>query len=318
MLPKDSVSIHADQIDLAFTLSDLSGHVVPFLQQFHRVWWGRCRRDVFQARFRYLRDHTVNEIFSADPEQDDWHVLKSLGNKMDMCRRPRSETYRWPIMAMVESADTIIWNNGENRLLAAGIRWANPCEHFNLVVLADSENQARTVLDTVQEIGSDQQLIDLVSPQDRCRIQTRLHWKNSRYVFSIDDIGATESFKHTREDSVEWVRRFVAWRQRYGRQPRLRVYCDDRSQFRDHAEHWLVEWAGPWPNSVQELFNQQQDADLHTLIIGPGQQICIDDLFLWVDLDHSVWTDPESSCTLMRQHFAWNACEIAVSSHGTQ
>ena len=245
-------------------------------------------------------------------------MLKSLGNKMDMCHRPVTETYRWPIMAVVESVDTIIWNNGENRLLAAGVRWDRPCDNFNLVVLANNENQARAILDQPREIESDDDLISLLGVQDRCRIQTRLHWKNGRYAFSIDDIGATETFKHTREDSVEWVRRFVAWRQKYGSNPRLRVYCKDPSQIRNGTQHWSVEWAGPNTQSIQDVFNQQQDPDLHTLIIASGQEIFIDDLFLWVNLDHSVWQDHQNRCTLMRKYFAWSACKITVSSHATQ
>jgi len=314
MLPKDSVSVSTDQIDLAFTLSDLSGHIVPFLQKFNRIWWGRCRPDVFQDRFQHLRAHTVNDIFSVDLAQTDWHVLKSLGNKMDMCRRPMTETYRWPIMAAVESANTIIWNNGENRLLAAGIRWPKPCDQFYLVVLADTENQAGALLDSPEEIISDDQLISLLDPTDRCRIQTRLYWKNGRYTFSIDDIGATQRFQHTREDSVEWVRRFVAWRESYGQRPGLRIYSDSPDQIQDHTRHWAWKWSGPVAGSLTDCFNQQSDADTHTLIISPGHKICLDDLFLWVDLEHSVWQDQNSRCTLMRPHFAWSASEIQVST----
>ena len=314
MLPKDSVSVSTDQIDLAFTLSDLPGHIVPFLKKFNRIWWGRCRPDVFQARFRDLRAHTVNGIFSVTLEHTDWHVLKSLGNKMDMCRRPASETYRWPIMAAVEDVDTVIWNNGENRLLAAGIRWPDPCDQFHLVVLADSETQARTLLDSPKEITTDDQLSESLALTDRCRIQTRLYWKNGRYTFSIDDIGSTQRFQHTREDSVEWVRRFVAWRERYGQRPALRVFSDSPDQIQDHTQHWAWKWCGPLTTTVQDCFNQQPDADTHTLIIAPGHKICLDDLFLWTDLDHSVWQDQRSRCTLIRPHFAWSAGEILVST----
>lgn len=308
----NTVAMPAGPFDALFTLPELQGNLVSFIQIYQRLWWGRCRLDTWQQRYRELRHLTLSGLFAVDPRTQDHNTITSLGNKLDMCHRPTSESYRWPIMASMEPG--LFWNNGENRLLAAGLRWPRAHEKFEVLLLAPDLDSASQVLQDPQEIISDQDLacrLDL--GESRARVQMRLHFREGHPRLVLDSIGDTTPFRTQKFESADWVRRFCAWRDLYGTRPRLRVYCQDPDQARVESLYWDMAWAGPITQRANEYFNQQQDPGCHTLVILGSRCLCVDDLLLWMDPDYSVWHDPDETFFLMRPHFAWAPGVITVS-----
>ena len=319
MHPSNSVVQQAGPFLATVTLPDFQDHLVDVCRGFGTLWWGHVRPGIFQRKFNELRKESVHRLLTIDPDHCDDNYIGSLGNKLDMCHRDAGERWRWPIMITCRDQD-LWWNNGENRMLSAGLRWPTPWQDFYVLVLICNDIDPCTVIADPVEVVSDQQLASLLEIDQHQGAQSTVQMTMSvnRYglCLDIDSIGAVGGFKKLVPDTHQWVKKFVAWRDRYGRHPTLKVWADSVDHVSTHGNTWNIEYQGPRQDitntNITSWFNQQHD-DTHSLYVAPGQTVCADDFLLMMDLEHSVWTDTDQRACLMRRYFAWAPGTVPLS-----
>lgn len=341
---RDRINLRASKIHLQLEIPSLAKGIVDFLQPFGNLYHGHLLPDVFDQHYQLLRAelfHTLQDCVSM-PQDHDWvklktadfdtfHRLKTAAFWLDMMRTSQNNAWRWPAVAKV-SAGRMDFVNGRSRLLASGMTKREPANHLEFLIWVPKTCSIDHVLQTPRLLAGDQDLHAVLGLQyddqeydqpQECHMG--IEWNNGQIVLAFFNNAFDADF--TERSQQIWYDH-VAWRQRYGARPELKIFTNWPDRIRDSARLWQWQVIGSSqafmdnllpgkPGSIHWAMHNHVHGHCehdHVLWITTEQTVDVSDLVCWMDLKHTTFVDSQFGFALYRRDALYNNMTVDITA----
>lgn len=308
---------------LAYEISlvDLNHGLIPFFRNFGNIWIGYLHPKVFVNQLKNCQQETFRRLLQSNLMESDPDQLATLSNRLDMCRRALKESWRWPIMATAMRTGWLYWNNGQNRLFAAGLCWDEPWRNYRALILSECDSHIPNYMTEYQKINSDSELLEclgLKGTNAQAKLTARIlsvGIDRKELTITIDNISDFEKFQIGDRKSA--IQDFVSWRDSQPPSPRLVVYTNWPDSITDSSGFWDLEILGPTPDDfdMDSFHRSLTNAHGHVLIVKSPRSIDVGQLLIWMDNIHTVWVDRRGDVLLMKASDQIQQQIIGICSH---
>jgi len=329
---RDRITARSGKIKYDIVFESLEKGLVPFLSSYGDLYYGKFSVEFFTTRFKINRRLFLQNLISA-PQLTDWDqfALFSSAFYLHMCRVCQTESWIWPSLCFREG-DKITQTSGLSRMVATGICKPEPWQHLNVLFLENKGQSPDTVIADYEKITTDEQLHRVLNAE----------FSNEFFQVPGVSIGITVNSQncvklnyvnngqdHTPVNDTTrglWAN-LVAWHQKYGRQPKLKIYTDWPDLIQDSENFWDIELAGPskpihekifFPGhierAIRELHESNPAPHEHVVHIVKPVKLDVTELLCWLDLEHTTFIDSNHKFIVYRPDAQYKNTYIDLSS----
>lgn len=340
---RDRIDMQSSKIKLTLSIPKLSNGIMPWLNDYGNLYYGRFRPELYDPRAHALRSLS-NRILSHASMLDyegDWlelakedykrfYSIKSTAFYMYMSRKALNEVWRWPSFANTYSTenetDGIHWENGNSRCCANAVTKKEPWQHQWLLFWQEKNKEhINPLCDGGQLIETDEQLHKILNLDHefafhqpvRCELGVGLEGNKVDFKWMHD---GTEQVQVDTTDPVKQIwRNYINWQRKQPGRPRIRIFAAKPKLIIDP---WKI-----WDTEINLLENLDDSLDLicyrehnnkttdieHTLWYRGDDLLDLGDFQFWLDLKHSVYKDRDRRFILYRADENYVDREIAVA-----
>jgi hypothetical protein len=346
---RDRIDLQSGKIKLTMGFPNLACGIMPFINQFGKLWSGTLTQSYFENRFRHERSVLVNNlkslgetssqyILQKEKNNNSWFDWKSTVFYMWMCRVAQKESWQWPVLShepnFPDYRRSKRWTAGTSRFIATAITRPNPWEH--LPVLHFSKNTPDTEYLNVQtEIQSDEMLHKIfhVEFDDTQNTQEVLvNWNLSLEPDNTINMAYINNGKFHEDVTTDTIKiwdNYFQWRSLYSF-PKIKIYTNWPNQIYNRLKSWdiveiesnqhildeIQEFGGRtgrlerW--AIEEHNRPTEIAD-HILYVIDPRPIELSDLLVWMDAEHNTYIESTWKFLLYRKADVYKTTYIDTS-----
>ena len=287
MLLAASIEVKSGNLKLVTHMPEAVAGVVPYINQFTRLWIGSVQSDIFKITFNDLKAQVLPCLANLAIIEDDFNLR--IGHKLELCHTALVTNWNSPATATIEK-DDIFWESGQSRFLAGGLCWSNPWSKHQLLAFAPNKSIVEPwILDPV-EITNDSELEGYLGPNTSNTITTRFDIVDKRISFRLSSVSRTQNKKENTERLADRVETLRQWVKQYPRGTRLNVYTNNPELIVDSIEYWNINYM---------LEEQETNENTHKFYVYQcDQKLDLSELLFWMDTDYTEFSDSNNNYTL--------------------
>ena len=287
MLLAASVQVASGNLKLITYMPEAISGVVPFINQFTRLWIGSVQSDIFKITFNDLKSQVLPWLADLATIEDNFNLR--IGHKLELCHTALVSNWNSPATATIEK-DDIFWESGQSRFLAGGLCWSNPCAKHQLLAFAPNKSIVEPWIFDPVEITSDAKLEDYLGPNISNTITTRFDIVGQRISFRLSSATRTHNKKENTEKLAARVETVRQWVKQYPRGTRLDVCTTNPDLIVDSIGFWNINY----------INNQQETTENnHTFYTyEPVHVLDLAELLFWMDTDYTDFSDSNNKYAL--------------------
>ena len=287
MLLAASVEVTSGNLKLITHMPKAVSGVVPFINQFTRLWIGNVQPDIFKITFNNLKLQVLPWLADLATIEDDFNLR--IGHKLELCHTALESNWNSPATATIEK-DDIFWESGQSRFLAGGLCWSEPWDKHQLLAFAADKSIVEPCMSDPVEITSDVELEGYLGPNFSNTITTRFDIVDNRISFRLSSAARTQNKKENTEKLAARVETLRQWIKQYPRGTRLDVYTTNPGLIVDSVGYWDINYI----DNVQET-NEHTHA---FYLYQHNQPLDLSELLFWMDTDYTEFSDSNNNYTL--------------------
>lgn len=333
---RDRLVIQSGNIQLDLNLPLLQYGIIPFLNQYVKVWHGKVPRDTFLKKFFYIRSKIITNLqtlptcLSSTWQSFDggkYGQYQTTAFNIYMCRLAQTQNWSFPVVYVGSS-----WANGGSRCFASGICYESPWTKFygleflnnnqssnlNSPVLVDSDAKLHEILNFKYDNTKKNQSIDA---------NLTVYLKDNQ--IDIQHLG--DGFDNgTNPESFKLWDQYVAWRTQYPTKPKIKIYTNWPKQVHNQFGAWDVVEIVPSQHMIDEIQgfggrsgrlerfaneehrNPKETVD-HVLYVIDPRPMELGDLLVWMDMEHSTYIESTWKFLLYRKAAVYKNTYIDTS-----
>ena len=338
---RDRIDLQSGKIKCSFNFPNLAHGIMPFINQFGKLWSGTLTQSFFESRFRHERSVLVKNlkslsgtssqyILQKETDYDHWFDWKSSAFYMWMCRVSQKESWQWPVL----SHEPRRWTSGTSRLVATGMTKFAPHEHLPILHFCKNVPDIK-YLNIQAEIQSDKMLHDLfrVEFDDTQSTQEVLaNWNlslESNNTINMAYINNGTGHEDITAETIQIWDNYVQWRDLYNF-PKIKIYTNWPEKIRNYFKVWdIVEIVASQDilNEIQgfggrtgrlerwaiEEHRQSKEIADHVLYVIDPRPIELSDLLIWMDTEHNTYIESNWKFLLYRKSDVYNTTYVDTS-----
>ena len=330
---RSRLEIRSGQIKLVLELPLLKQGIIPFLNQYVQLYYGKFHRDIVVKKFLSTRSEVIKLLqtlplcSSLDWQSFDvenYKPYQSVAFRMYMCRI--AQTQNWSFPAVCQNGN---WDSGMSRCFASGMCSEQPwLKLYGLEII--NKNQSSKFLEDPVLIDSD------------CKLHNILNLK-----FDNNSIDATISLKLIGEQIVFqylindfnngnnpncwnlWDQ-FASWRQQYPTKPKIKIYTNWPKQIYNQFDAWDVVEVMSSQHIIDEIrgfggrtgrlerfateeHNNPKEPVEYVLYVIDPRPIELGDLLVWMDMEHNAYIESEWKFLLYKKADIYKTTYIDTS-----
>ena len=337
---RDRIDLQSGKIKLTINFPSLACGIMPFINQFGKLWTGILTQNCFENKFRYERISFLNNlkslsetsqyILQKEKNYNHWFDWKSTAFYMWMCRVAQKESWQWPVL----SHGPTQWTSGTSRLIATGITKLTPWEHLPILHFGKSTPDI-TYLNVQTEIQSDEMLHTLfhVEFDDTQNTQdARVNWSISLRPDNTIDMAYINNGVGHEDVTTETIKiwdNYFQWRSLYNF-PKIKIYTNWPKQIHNVFNAWDVVEVMSSQHIIDEIQgfggrtgrlerfaseehkNPKETVD-HVLYVIDPRPIELGDLLVWMDMEHNAYIESTWKFLLYRKADIYKTTYIDTS-----
>jgi hypothetical protein len=340
---RDRIELQSGKIRANILFPSLAQGIVPFINQFGRLWIGTLTQSFFEKKFHYernlfvtnlesLKDVTSDQyILQKEKNYNQWFAWKSTAFYMWMCRVAQKETWRWPLL----SHEPTKWTSGTSRLIATGMTKMIPWQDLTLLHFCKNMPSPEYLTDWV-EIQSDEMLHDLFRVQFTNTLdiqETQVNWGitlDPNNTINMTYINNGTFHEDVTSETVKIWDSYNQWRRQYPTKPKIKIYTNWPKQIRNYRGIWDIVEIVPSQVVIDDIqgfggrvgrleswatdeYNNPRETVDHVLYVIDPRPIELGDLLMWMDTEHSTYIESSWKFLLYRKSEVYKNTYIDTS-----
>ena len=288
MLLAASVEVTSGNLKLITHMPKAVSGVVPFINQFTRLWIGNVQPSIFKTTFNDLKSQVLPWLADLATIEDDFNLR--IGHKLELCHTALESNWNSPATATIEK-DDIFWESGQSRFLAGGLCWPDPWDKHQLLAFAADKSIVEPCMSDPVEITSDVELEGYLGPNFSNTITTRFDIVDNRISFRLSSAARTHNKKENTEKLAARVETLRQWVKQYPRGTRLDVCTTNPELIIDSIGYWNINFVSTEQKITQNnhvFYLYQQD-----------QRLDLSELLFWMDKDYTKFADSNNKYALI-------------------
>jgi len=287
MLLAASIQVASGNLKLITHMPEAVSGVVPFINQFTRLWIGPVQPDIFKITFNDLKLQVLPWLVDLATIEDDFNLR--IGHKLELCHTALVSNWNSPATATIEK-DDIFWESGQSRFLAGGLCWTSPWNKHQLLAFAANKSTVEPWISDPVEITNDAELEEYLGPNINNTITTRFDIVDQRISFRLSSAARTQNKKENTEQLAARVETLRQWVKQYPRGTRLDVCTTNPDLIRDSIGFWNINYINNWKETTENnhaFYAHEQD-----------QILDLAELLFWMDTDYTEFCDSNNKYVL--------------------
>ena len=333
---RDRLVIQSSKMQLDLNLPLLQYGIVPFLNQYAKLWYGKVSRENFLVKFSEVRNKIIKNLQTLSVcSSATWQLFDSIeygqyqttAFNIYMCRVAQNQNWDFPIVCHDGA-----WANGGSRCFASGMckkdSWLtfygldvvpnNQISSLGDPVLIDSDPDLHEILNLAYDNTRKNQSIDatvtVILRENRIEIQ---HLGN-------------DFNNGNNPESLKLWDQFAAWRGQYPTRPKIKIYTNWPRQIHNQFDAWNIVEIAPSQHIIDEIqgfggragrlerFATEEHKHLketvdHVLYVVDSRPIELGDLLIWMDTEHSTYIESAWKFLLHRKTNTYKTTYIDTS-----
>jgi hypothetical protein len=270
MILASSIEVVSDNLKLTIHMPSAVSGVIPFINQFNRLWTGTVRPEVFKKIFNNLKAQTLPQLADLAVLEDD--LNRRIGHKLELCHIALNSKWNSPATATIIDNNDIFWESGQSRFLAGGLCWPDPWTEHTLMIFASDQSVVEPWLLNPTEIVNDCELSHYLGTNCSHKISTRLDVFNQQISYRLSSVSREQNNKEKSEKLRNRIDAVRQWVTSYPRGTKLNVHTSDASLIHDSIGYWDINYLKPEQPTIKTVHtfranNNDQNVDLAELLV---------------------------------------------------
>jgi hypothetical protein len=288
MLLAASIEVVSRDLKLITHMPKAVAGVVPFINQFTRLWIGTVQPDLFKRTFNEIKTQVLPWIADLALLED--NLDYRIGHKLELCHTALKSRWNSPATATITDHRDIFWESGQSRFLAGGLCWAMPWEKHQLLAFAPDLLAVEPWMKDPVEIINDTELSNYLGPNISNVINTRFDVDNQKISFRLSSVAQHQS-RNTNETHLESrVETLRQWIKLYPRGTRLDVYTQNPELIKDSIGYWDINYLTEQPVDV--------GCNYVFYVRDCEHMLDVSELLFWMDTEYTKFVTSDGKCTL--------------------
>jgi len=337
---RDRIDLQSGKIKLTMGFPSLACGIMPFINQFGKLWSGTLTQSHFENRFKYERKVFVNNlkslnktsqyILQKEKDYNCWFEWKSTAFYMWMCRVAQKESWKWPVL----SHEPNRWTSGTSRLIATAMTKSAPWEHLPILHF-DKNTPDMSYLNVQTEIQSDEMLhklfhVEFDNTQNTQEMLVNWHLSlEPNNTINMAYINNGTAHEDVTVDTVKIWDSYFQWRSLHNF-PKIKIYTNWPWQIRNRFKAWdIVEIVsgqhliddiqgfggrtGRLERFAIDQHSHSTESVDHVLYVIDPRPIELGDLLVWMDMEHNTYIESTWKFLLYRKADTYKTTYIDTS-----
>jgi len=281
----EKIEVTANSLKLIAHMPEAVEGVVPFINQFTKLWIGTIQKDFFISTFLGLKSQVLPWLADLDIIEDNDNYR--IGHKLELCHTALESKWNSPTTATVVDGD-IFWESGQSRLIAGALCWQRPWQQCQLLVFSSDKPMLEHWLTDAVEITSDSELSKHLGSTVVHKINTRFDVDHiGRISLRIGSVTKDTLSTENKPALAKRVSVLREWIKLYPLGTQLDVYTDHPELIKDSIGYWKI-------NYFSSTADKSTGKNYKFYVHNPAQVVDIAELLFWMDIAYTEYITKDS------------------------